>query len=178
MIFLTSDLHFSHHRIMKYTERPYKTVEEMNQDLIQRFNSRVTNEDHTFIIGDFALATKAKARLLLSKLRGEKTLLEGNHDPDGWTKIQGVIISYGGYTIGLVHDPEFAIQGNIDFSLTGHVHTLWKHRRIDGKLCINVGVDVWNYAPASLPEIIKYREHIQENINVNNTARDGDNQAQ
>lgn len=177
MIFVTADQHFNHHRIIPYAKRPYQTVEEMDRELIHRFNTRVTNEDHTFIVGDFMLATKARVRQVLSQLRGEKTLIQGNHDPDGLAKIQGLIIEFGGYTIGMVHDPESAIQGDIDFNLTGHVHILWKHCRVEGMLCINVGVDVWNYAPATLPEIIKYRERIQEEQNDDPT-RDGDDQAQ
>jgi calcineurin-like phosphoesterase family protein len=53
MIFVTADLHLNHCNIIKYCNRPFKTVEEMNKTLINNWNSKVTKEDVVFHLGDF-----------------------------------------------------------------------------------------------------------------------------
>ena len=54
MIWMTSDLHFNHENILKYepVSRPFATVEEMNEVLIQNWNSKIKPEDIVYVLGD------------------------------------------------------------------------------------------------------------------------------
>lgn len=80
--FVTSDLHFSHTNIMKFCPetRPYKDVDDMNQNMIQEWNNTVEPGDLVYILGDVAFAPANKAVAILNQLNGDKILIEGNHD--------------------------------------------------------------------------------------------------
>ncbi len=94
MIYFTSDLHFHHNNILKYTTRPYATLEEMHEGIIQQWNSVVTPEDTTYHLGDFSFATASKAgtvKDILHRLNGNIVLLQGNHDStELWERIIGM----------------------------------------------------------------------------------------
>ena len=62
-IWFIADPHFDHKNIIKYCERPFNTVEEMNQTLIERWNSVVKKDDKVFCIGGFFLFVKKKILL-------------------------------------------------------------------------------------------------------------------
>ena len=53
-VYLTSDLHFGHKNIIKYENRNYNTVEEMDEDFIKKWNNKVNNNDLVYILGDFS----------------------------------------------------------------------------------------------------------------------------
>ena len=55
---------------------------------------------------------------------------------------------------------EWGILDFCDFILCGHVHEKWTHVYIDDKPIINVGTDVWNFAPINLQEILVYYDKI------------------
>jgi calcineurin-like phosphoesterase family protein len=79
--YFTADLHFGHANIIRYENRPFKNKEEMNEVLIENWNNTIKSTDSDiFIIGDFAFATAAEIKTLLSRLRGRKHLILGNHD--------------------------------------------------------------------------------------------------
>lgn len=80
MIWFTSDLHFCHTNIIKHAERPFKSTEEMNEVLIQRWNEKVAEEDYVYILGDLSWAAKGKTLPLVKRLKGNKILIKGNHD--------------------------------------------------------------------------------------------------
>ena len=61
MIFVTSDLHFGHANVIKFDNRPFQNVEEMDRALIALWNETVSKRDTVYILGDF------------SWYRGEKT---------------------------------------------------------------------------------------------------------
>ena len=82
--YFTSDHHFYHKNILKYQapHRPFKTVEEMNEVLITRWNQHVTPQDEVYYLGDFAFTSSLdKSKELLQRLHGRKYLIQGNHDP-------------------------------------------------------------------------------------------------
>ena len=80
MIYFTSDLHFYHKNINKYAKRPLDSVEEMNEKLIKNWNNRIKSEDEVYILGDFTMKGTEYAADILSKLKGKKYLIKGNHD--------------------------------------------------------------------------------------------------
>lgn len=79
-IFVTSDTHFNHKNIIKYCNRPYKDVEEMNEAIINNWNNLITNDDVIYHLGDFGFGTKEELKQIFNRLNGQKYLIMGNHD--------------------------------------------------------------------------------------------------
>lgn len=77
--FYTSDLHFGHANIIQYCNRPYASVNEMNDALVANWNSVVGEGDIVYVLGDFAM-NRGAALHWVSKLNGSKVLIIGNHD--------------------------------------------------------------------------------------------------
>lgn len=78
-VFFTSDPHFFHANVIRYCNRPYATVEEMNEALIGNWNSVVGPDDTVYCLGDFSLAIRP-VEIYSSRLQGHKKLIPGNHD--------------------------------------------------------------------------------------------------
>lgn len=79
MIYFSSDHHFDHANVIKYCGRPYAGVDEMNRDLIVRWNQQVGDEDTVIYLGDFSLGERPIVEIL-PVLNGKKLLIAGNHD--------------------------------------------------------------------------------------------------
>ncbi|MCL1849082.1 MAG: hydrolase [Clostridiales bacterium] len=173
MKFYTSDLHFHHASIISKCDRPFKSIDEMNNSMIERWNSRVTDKDEVFILGDFAFCKGYEANVLLYRLAGQKHLIVGNHDEyildesfDGslfqWISPYAVVDDEGSQVV-LFHYPIAAWENHHKgaIHLYGHIH------RNDDRLypmlskltnAYNVGVDEWEYAPRTLEEIVSQRK--------------------
>lgn len=80
MIYVISDTHFSHNNIIEYCDRPYKNTLEMNQDIIKKWNSVVTENDIVFHLGDVGFGLVEQLKPMIESLNGHKFLLRGNHD--------------------------------------------------------------------------------------------------
>lgn len=80
--FFTSDLHFSHAKICEYSNRPFASVQEMNEQLIRNWNETVTHEDDVYFLGDFLFGPNKEVEgpKILDQLMGRKFLVPGNHD--------------------------------------------------------------------------------------------------
>lgn len=80
--FFISDTHFGNARTMKVCRRPFRSVDEMNEKLINSWNDVVRDEDEVYILGDFAsdFYTKEDVFNILEQLKGRKHLIIGNHD--------------------------------------------------------------------------------------------------
>lgn len=76
----TSDTHFCHKKVIEYSNRPFETVEEMDEALILMWNSVVRPNDTVWHLGDFAFAKKDKIIEIAHRLNGHKNLILGNHD--------------------------------------------------------------------------------------------------
>lgn len=80
MVYFISDLHFGHSNIIKMDNRPFNNVENMDKTMIENWNSRVTNKDVVYILGDFSWHKVEKTIEILKQLKGKKILIKGNHD--------------------------------------------------------------------------------------------------
>ena len=80
MIYVTSDLHFGHNNVIKYDNRPFQDVEEMDRALIALWNSTVLQKDTVYILGDLSWYGGEKTNKILKQLNGKKFLIVGNHD--------------------------------------------------------------------------------------------------
>lgn len=131
----------------------------MNREIIERHNSVVSNSDTVYILGDFALGSRKWHKEALEKLKGKKYLILGNHDGTRKKNLEiGFIDVYrqlelpGG--ILLIHDPK-KVKGDYDKIIHGHCHTAWKYKVVGNKKFINVGVDVRDFKPVLLDDVIE-----------------------
>jgi calcineurin-like phosphoesterase family protein len=172
MIYFTADTHFCHKNVIESCNRPFDNIEQMNQTLIDNWNSRVKAEDEIYILGDFFWRGKiSEANEILEKLKGRKYMLRGNHDfflddkdfnktHFEWIKDYHVL-KYQWKKIILFHYPIWEWEGYLRGSihLHGHVHDNAGiyHRGTEalGKQAINVGVDVHGYYPISIEEVLE-----------------------
>src|SRR3990167_6177461 len=164
-IWFTSDYHLNHENIIKYCNRPFSTVEEMNETIISRHNERVKEDDWIFDLGDFNFKNSKggkigeglpiKPQVYLNQLKGHRILIKGNHSVNEGIKtpIEKLYLKYGGKRICLVHDPKYA-DSYCELNIHGHVHTLYQIKRLNkNSLLINLSVEVWNYYPVTFEEI-------------------------
>lgn len=91
MIYITSDTHFSHKNIIEYCDRPYTNPEEMNKNLISKWNSVVKEDDIVLHLGDVGFGLVEELSPIIQGLNGHKILIRGNHDfkrgVSSWTNI-------------------------------------------------------------------------------------------
>ncbi|AXQ96076.1 metallophosphoesterase (plasmid) [Cereibacter azotoformans] len=164
--FFTADPHFGHEAVIAHEQRPFASVEAMNEALVSNYAAAMTVRDDLWILGDFVHgANVALATMLLERIPGRKHLVRGNHDRStiaalpGWASVtpyREMVIDRQPLT--LCHYPMACWNGShIDpadgrgsVQLFGHVHGLtrgwWR--------CVNVAVEVWDWKPASLADII------------------------
>lgn len=85
MIWFTSDTHFGHENVLKFTDRPWETIQQMNSSIVANINARVGMNDELYILGDFSFKMTAQdAYGLRKKITCKKVhLVPGNHD-DEW----------------------------------------------------------------------------------------------
>lgn len=162
----TSDLHFGHRAIIRYSNRPYESVEEMDWDLIRRWNARITNKDHVYCLGDLSFYNQKKTEELVRRLHGQIHWVLGNHDPQpptlrlrkrfAWVGHYKEVKPYpDGPRIVMSHYPFEAWNGLHRGTLHAHGHC---HGRLQRQLPrrVDVGVDCWNLTPVSYDELIEF----------------------
>lgn len=86
MVYFTADTHFDHANIIRFCDRPFATVEEMNETLIANWNRKVRANDTVFIMGDMFFRT-TDPEPILRRLKGKKHLIVGNHDSQWMKKV-------------------------------------------------------------------------------------------
>ena len=169
--FFYSDPHLGHANIIKYTDRPFKTIEEMDAALVRKYNDMVSVDDTVLWLGDcFFKGDSSKYRDILAEMAGNKLLIVGNHDQGGpamaalgFTLVMfEAVMHIGGVACRLNHYPyetdRDPLHENPDkfkarrprrhpgeILLHGHSHG---KNKVTGPQSINVGVDAWDYGPA------------------------------
>lgn len=165
-IFFTSDLHFWHKNIIRYADRPYKNVDEMNDSIIDNWNAKIGKKDTVYILGDVSFKGLKDTQHLLDQLNGKKVLIIGNHDNpsiisyfdekydmlglDVMDDEEGMLVH-----CHLCHYPleQWNKMAHGSINLHGHCHgsidedDKHNHKRLD------VGVDSHNMTPISWNEI-------------------------
>ena len=79
-IWFTSDHHFGHKNIIEFSKRPFSNIDEMNSELIRKWNEKIGKEDIVYHLEDFALMSSGKLRQLREQLNGKIHLITGNHE--------------------------------------------------------------------------------------------------
>jgi calcineurin-like phosphoesterase family protein len=141
----TADEHYGHSNIIQYCNRPFSSVEEMNESLIEKSNSLVKKEDVVIHLGDFALLSKEEVGKIIQRLNGNHVFLQGSHDrwlSDGRFLLEKTI---GEDRIVCCHYPMLSWPRSHHGSCLLHGHTHGRLRAYPGIL--DVGVDCWNFFP-------------------------------
>ena len=171
-IFLIADQHYNHANIIKYSERPFKDVQEMNAALDSNHQNTVRPTDCTIHIGDFLFGTAEQLIRKMAYLHGTHYLMNGSHDraleeleeqgiPEELN--EKIIIlpqvfefQYAGKKITLHHYAQLrwraSHHGAVHFFGHSHGHLNHPGRAID------VGVDCQKFYPVQLDEMIKLAE--------------------
>ena len=183
MIYFTSDLHLGHANAIKFTNRPFQSVEQMNDGLIRNINETVMANDELWILGDFAFKVNMAAAKQFRDQINCKTvhMITGNHDKD-YTRdhifqsvqpYKELKTEYGKFI--LFHYPIYEWNGahNGTIHLHGHIHSTGSYntanlqkKYIDrfpeksfmkdsalGLRIYDIGVDANNYRPISITQI-------------------------
>ena len=184
--FLSSDCHWNHGNIIMYCNRPWlrpgdvikglagerdkwvskeikeARTREMNEAMVEGWNSVVNPEDEVKHLGDFCFFNKRSgmdAAYWEKKLNGKIIHIKGNHDRRSDIKgmLNSATMKAGGYEFFLQHHPPSRIEEIPDFCdvvLCGHVHEAWDHKWVGGVLVVNVGVDVRAFLPWSVDNML------------------------
>lgn len=169
MKYFIADPHFGHENILNFSKRPFKTIEEHDRTLIKNWNSKVRPHDEVYLLGDLTMSRSGKyANSLLRKLNGRKYLIKGNHEkyldaPEFDSSLYEWIKDYytfndNGIKYVLFHYPILEWDGFFAKSihLYGHTHNTrldYFDEKMDPR-AVNVGVDLHNFTPISIDEII------------------------
>jgi calcineurin-like phosphoesterase family protein len=125
----------------------------MDREIIRRWNERVDVSDVVIHLGDFGFLKGYKNQdYYFDQLNGNIIVIRGNHDTNNgvMSKIDSLVIEYGGFHWWCQHRPTLKYSHN----LCGHIHQNWRvHKNIN--VCVNVGVDQWNFYPIKIDEILK-----------------------
>lgn len=173
-IWFTSDLHLSHHQEFLYGPRGFKDEQEMNEAIVENWNSVVKPEDIVWNLGDIAMNDVGNALSYLKRLNGSQYWLLGNHDTDNkviritnecWNiavpnMTYANVIKAGGMTLYLSHYP--TLTANFDdkhfsrhvIALHGHVHSKTNWIIPTNPFLYHVGMDSHNCTPVNLDEIL------------------------
>ena len=170
-IWFTADSHIGHRNIIKYCQRPFSDVEEMNETLISNWNKVVGKDDFVFHLGDFSVGGAAEWTSLLDNLNGRIFLVLGNHDMNNvdqgfMRRFEDVsmqmLISIGKQRVYLNHYPFLCYGGAYrgTWQLFGHLHTSSRMTGLDSPRLqmlfprqYDVGVDNNNFTPISFEEV-------------------------
>lgn len=175
MIYFISDTHFFHQNIIKYCDRPFPSVEEMNEQLIKNWNQVVTEEDEVYFLGDFAMrGSTIEVKKILQQLKGRKYLIRGNHDKwlfkestkellDLFEEVhhQCLVLKLDNKKLFLQHKIPLQLYGkipkNCDFFVYGHTHGVLPAVAKDNRY-LNVSVETLDYTPRTFYELERYNE--------------------
>ena len=185
-IWFISDSHFAHRNVLEFENRPFETIEEMESEMIEAWNSVVGKNDLVYMLGDFCFGGVAKWIEILDQLKGQITLIKGNHDKskiiervkrDGYLEeihYVGEYIKIDNMQLHLTHYPLGMGERPFLMNISGHIHS--KPSELINQ--VNVGVDsafMENYqkekglpfgTPVDLEYIMEHLRKINEIISA------------
>jgi calcineurin-like phosphoesterase family protein len=170
MIFFSADTHMGHTNVIKYARRPFKHIDEMNEVIIKNWNSVVSKDDQVYFLGDFAFAKPEKAISFLTRMNGEKFLIQGNHDRELVENEQFCNQFTWVKQLHTIEVPDTSHPKNVRpvvlchyamrtwdrshygaYQLYGHSHNSLEDLKTH--LSIDVGVDAHNFYPISFDRV-------------------------
>lgn len=181
--FFISDTHWNHRNIIKYSNRPFKDIQEMNEILIDNWNRNVRPEDNIWHLGDFAFMKVEQIQQLLPRLNGYKMFIAGNHDQE-IMKNQEMLLGRNLFTsIGRYaefnHNNQFFVLFHYGQRVWNKSHhgSIQLHGHSHGSLppygkSVDIGVDApfviprFTYMEATLEQELKRRQEDYRPINI------------
>lgn len=183
-IWLVSDLHLGHNRQFVWGPRGFKSVEEMNEAIVERWNEKVAMDDDVYALGDLMLGDNEVGINYLQKLNGKIHVVLGNHDTPTRQAVYlempnivevewAIMLPYKKYHFFLTHFP--CMTGNLDddkplkariINLCGHIHTKNKFVDIGKSLIYHCEVDAHNCYPVNIDDIIFDLQFWVKNNNI------------
>jgi calcineurin-like phosphoesterase family protein len=170
--FFSSDFHFNHSNILRYSNRPFKDVYEMNETIISNWNNLVKPQDEAFFLGDFVFGGEQMVGHFLSRLNGKINIIFGNHDKSlrsfaKYNKSFGNRISFLGDYAEITINGQFIVLSHYSFRVWNKSHhgawNLYGHSH--GNLpddpnarAIDVGVDCRNFCPINFEQVAAIME--------------------
>jgi calcineurin-like phosphoesterase family protein len=170
-IFFASDHHFGHENtFLKFKRedgitplRPFKSVDEMNQTMIEKHNAIVKPQDHVVFGGDVVI--NKKYLWIVRQLNGHKRLVMGNHDifpvemylEAGFEKIMSYRVFVDDFIVSHIPLREDNVTKRFHCNVHGHIHANF----INDPRYLCICVEHTNYAPLHMDEV---RERIKNNI--------------
>ncbi len=169
----TADPHFDHANIIKLCKRPFKNINEMQNVLVDKWNAKVSNSDDIYILGDFTFGVSAGIDFI-KRLNGTKHFITGNHDHVAMKKLVNMKatsgkgspldkcffhgsmldIKDGNQRISLCHYPVYEWNGSFKGAIHLHGHCHGNIGKSFKPNAYDVGVDLWNFEPVTLEEIL------------------------
>ena len=170
-IWFSSDLHLGHNRSFIYAPRGFNSIEEMNEAIIERWNSVVGADDDVYVLGDLMLGDNEKGLDCIERLNGKLHIVLGNHDTNvremkyryfarNVVEVAPAIrLKYHKYHFFLTHFP--CMAGNLEresltqttCNLFGHTHSKQKFYN-DIPFMYNVAVDAHDCYPVEIEDVI------------------------
>ncbi len=166
-LFFTSDHHFGHENIIRYCNRPFKNADEMNTELIKRWNEKIPEDADVYHLGDFALCPPDQLDEILRQLNGRIHLIIGNHENAAlnakrgfkWKKeyfelkVEDAECKNGVQRIVLFHYAMRVWRSSFrgTWHLYGHSHGTLPD--LENSLSFDIGVDSHNFYPLSYDEV-------------------------
>lgn len=165
MDFFCADPHFTHKRVIKKEGRPYRSIKRMDNDLTNKWNTKLKEHDTVYMLGDFCQGGEERIKEILSILKGHKKILRGNHDYGishkkwleygfeesllmGKSKTTYYVYERDGIQVALSHYP---IENCPYFNIHGHVHARGGDLDKTKHLCVSM--ECINYTPISWEDI-------------------------
>lgn len=174
-IWFSADTHFGHDKPFLYEPRGFTNVKDMNEAIIENWNSVVKPGDITYLLGDVMLGDNDAGIECLKQLNGQIFIIWGNHCTDtrknliftdertrhkmlgGW---YAFMIKHGKQSIYLSHYP--TLTANFDqkhfsqhvIALHGHTHQQKNWINPLNPFTYHVGLDSHNCTPVSIEEVI------------------------
>lgn len=170
-VYFIADTHFGSDTIIRYENRPFQSITEMEAVLKENWNKTVHDEDTVYLLGDFSenLSQEEDGRIIKS-LKGRKILIMGNHDthrtPAQWQELgfdecSSLPVIYNGFFI-LSHEPLY-INRNMPYAnIYGHVHGNESYRTVSGQSAC-VSAERINYTPVLFEELFDAMKKEQKN---------------
>ncbi len=165
-IYYTSDTHYNHTNVIRFNDRPFTSVDEMNEAMIKNWNSVVGHHDTVYHLGDFAFDKNPGQYFY--RLNGKKNLITGNHDKNAtknlpWDSVNGLLeISDHNLKIVLCHYGMRVWNRSHHGAIHLYGHS---HGRLPGSdQSLDVGVDSWDYTPVTMVQILERLKTLPSHI--------------
>ncbi len=180
MVFFIADTHFGHANVLRLCDRPFETIEQMNETLIDNWNKRVAGNDSVYVVGDMFFRC-SDPESILRRLHGKKHLIIGNHDSSWMNKVDVnkyfksvdlmAIISDGAHAMTLCHYPLLSWKhAKTSYMIHGHIHAntdmdFWP-LLLARENVLNAGVDLNGFQPVPFNELLENNRSFKEEHTV------------